>query len=170
MRLDLGPAAGLPPSSRRDCHFADVPSLCLLKHLLKGEGGWLPQNGSLADGYRHRLQAALGRRPLGGGAQRRLVQSVSRAGHAAVRSWALSESGNLGAGSAGLEPFSAVCFSGVRGMEQHSAAGDGTAERREAAARRTHTSARIPVSLHRPAATASRIAPGRLGGVGLRCR
>ena len=27
------------PSRRRDCHFADVPSTSLLKHLLKGEAG-----------------------------------------------------------------------------------------------------------------------------------
>ena len=26
-------------SRRRDCHLADIPSPCLLKHLLKGEGG-----------------------------------------------------------------------------------------------------------------------------------
>ena len=29
----------LEPSRRRDCHFTDIPSPVLLKHLLKGEGG-----------------------------------------------------------------------------------------------------------------------------------
>ena len=36
-------------SRRRGCHFADVPSPSLLKHLLQGEGG-VQQNDSLADG------------------------------------------------------------------------------------------------------------------------
>ena len=35
-------------SRRRDCHFADIPSPLLLKHLLEGEG--VQQNDILADG------------------------------------------------------------------------------------------------------------------------
>ena len=35
-------------SRRRDCHFADIPSPSILKHLLQGEG--VQQNDSLADG------------------------------------------------------------------------------------------------------------------------
>ena len=41
--LARGIGGRLPPakatSRRRDCHFADVPSLTLLKHLLQEEGG-----------------------------------------------------------------------------------------------------------------------------------
>ena len=37
-------------SRRRDCHFTDIPSPSILKHLLKLEG--VQQNDSLADGHR----------------------------------------------------------------------------------------------------------------------
>ena len=36
VRPELG---GGEPSRRRDCHSADTPSPCMLKHLLQGEGG-----------------------------------------------------------------------------------------------------------------------------------
>ena len=32
------PGESIPASRRRDCHFADVPSMSLLEHLLQGEG------------------------------------------------------------------------------------------------------------------------------------